>query len=387
LDINYADYWKEHANGWRVDWDIECYCGDGKALTTWSSIARLFPVAAKWWRHAGPGGWNDFDSLSVGNGTMDGLTRDERRSAMTFWSISSVPIYLGNDLTKLDSYGLELLTNEEVIAVNQAGRPGQPVSIETEQQVWYANNDDGSLSVALFNLGNTEATVRVNWSDIGLTGPAAVRDLWSHQNLGTYDTGFNAIELAPHASRLLKITSQGGTVTANDDDPGMRYSGNWKRNEGKELLGASQTFQIEVNDSSAAVVSSTLNNTAAEFDKKPSEQDDVIVTMDLKGNELKSIRNGGALLARGTDYTLSGNQVVIMKQYLANQPVGATYLTFVFDGGAAQALGVAVNDSGNTSILLNDTDTQITYTGNWNHSYNRNLGDYMNDVHFTQAKW
>ncbi|MBW7460718.1 glycoside hydrolase family 27 protein, partial [Paenibacillus sepulcri] len=72
LDIKYADTWKKYANGWRVDWDIECYCGTG-GLTAWPSIARLFPKAEQWWRHAGAGGWNDFDSLNIGNGAMDGI--------------------------------------------------------------------------------------------------------------------------------------------------------------------------------------------------------------------------------------------------------------------------------------------------------------------------
>ncbi|MGO4274201.1 glycoside hydrolase family 27 protein, partial [Paenibacillus sp. TAF58] len=80
LDINYADTWKKYANGWRVDWDIECYCGTA-GLTNWANIARLFPRAAEWWRHAGPGGWNNFDSLNIGNGAMDGITPDERQTA------------------------------------------------------------------------------------------------------------------------------------------------------------------------------------------------------------------------------------------------------------------------------------------------------------------
>ena len=55
LDIGYADYWKQYANGWRIDWDVECYC-TGEALTTWANIARLFPKPADWWRHGGPVG-------------------------------------------------------------------------------------------------------------------------------------------------------------------------------------------------------------------------------------------------------------------------------------------------------------------------------------------
>ena len=129
-----------------------------------------------WWRDAGPGGWNDFDSLNVGNGAMDGLTQDERQTAMTLWAMSSAQLYTGNDLTNLDAFGLSLLTNDEVIAVNQAG--SRRIRFHrTDQQAWYANNGDGTYTVGLFNLGSSAATVTVNWSDIGLSGAASVRDL------------------------------------------------------------------------------------------------------------------------------------------------------------------------------------------------------------------
>ena len=81
LDHNYVDFWKKYANGWRIQWDVEAY-DSNVGLTQWANIARLFPDAAVWWRDAGPGGWNDFDSLNVGNGAMDGLTKDERQTAM-----------------------------------------------------------------------------------------------------------------------------------------------------------------------------------------------------------------------------------------------------------------------------------------------------------------
>ena len=71
---------------------------------------------------------------------MDGITDAERQSYMTLWAIEAAPLYSGDDLTKLDPYGLSLLTNDEVIAVDQAGNPARPVSQATDQQVWYARN-------------------------------------------------------------------------------------------------------------------------------------------------------------------------------------------------------------------------------------------------------
>jgi hypothetical protein len=477
LDHNYVDFWKKHANGWRVDWDIECYCGN-KGLTAWNNIARLFPDAALWWRDAGPGGWNDFDSLNIGNGAMDGLTMDERQTAMTLWAISSAQLYTGNDLTNLDDYGLKLLTNEEAIAVNQAGHPAHPVSMATNQQVWYANNSDGTYTVGLFNLGSSPATVKVDWKDIGLTGSAVVRDLWTHQKLGTFDTGFSSVDLPSHGSRLLKVTSTGGLSAVNDDDTGISYSGSWERNGGHELAQPQQNLVVTVSDS--ATKNSTINPVTASFDKKTANQADITTTLNLNGNTLSGIANGKTAMVPNQDYTVSGNQVTISKAYLATLPNGTTYLTFSFSAGGTQTLTVTIKDTtprdsaiiptlisfdkkisaqtdptvtlslnGNTlssitnigvplvqgtdyklsedqlviergylaglpagmanlklgfsqgaaqnltvvvsdtskdaSFTLNDDNTGIVYTGSWNWSTNRNIGDYMNDVHWTES--
>ncbi|WP_431279208.1 X2-like carbohydrate binding domain-containing protein [Leifsonia poae] len=254
LDINYADTWKQYANGWRVEWDVECYCA-GVALTQWDNIARLFPRAADWWRHAGPGGWNDFDSLDVGNGTMDGLTQDERRTATTLWAISAAPMYVGNDLTKLDQFGVDLLTNREVVAVNQTGTPAQPVSTSTDKQVWYAPNADGSYTVALFNLGRTDSDITANWSDLGLTGAASVRDLWAGKDLGTFASKFTGQTIPIHGVRLLKVTPQkGSTMALNDDAQRVTYDGSWTRNGGNEVPATTQPLQVAVGNSSAGQV-------------------------------------------------------------------------------------------------------------------------------------
>jgi hypothetical protein len=173
-------------------------------LTVWTKIARRFNDAPKWAQYAGPGGWNDLDSLDVGNGSMDGITNDERQSTMTLWAITAAPLYTGDDITQLDSYGVSLLTNDEVIGVDQVGKPATPVSQASNQQVWKVKNADGSYTVALFNLDSTSATVTANWSDLGFSGSAMVRDLWSHKNLGRFSGQFSAT-LNTHASRLLRV--------------------------------------------------------------------------------------------------------------------------------------------------------------------------------------
>ncbi|MEU6217871.1 fibronectin type III domain-containing protein [Streptomyces sp. NPDC047022] len=207
LSHNQAGAWKANSNGWRVDTDVECYCD---TLVTWNnSVKQRWNDVVQWIPDAGPGHWNNLDSLDVGVSAMDGINNAERQSYMTLWAIESAPLYIGDDLTKLDSSGLKLLTNDEVIAVDQAGNPARPVSQDTPQQVWYARNADGSYTVALFNLGGGYSDVTADWSDLGISGRAAVRDLWSHKNLGSVRGSFTD-NLPPHGSRLLRITP-GGT--------------------------------------------------------------------------------------------------------------------------------------------------------------------------------
>jgi Alpha galactosidase A/Alpha galactosidase C-terminal beta sandwich domain len=201
LDRGQLATWQRYANGWRIDTDVECYCN---TLVTWAhSVRNRWADVPAWAPAAGPGGWNDLDAVDVGNGAMDGITPDERQSTMTLWAISAAPLFTGDDLTQLDNLGLALLTNTEVIAVDQQGRPARQVR-GGSQQIWSARNTDGTYTVALFNLGGGTATVAVDWTDLGFANPATVRDLWSHANLGTFATGFSAA-LPRHGSRLLRV--------------------------------------------------------------------------------------------------------------------------------------------------------------------------------------
>ncbi len=347
LDINYVETWKKYAQGWRIEWDIESYDGPGTTLTKWENIARLFPDAAKWAREAGPGGWNDFDSLNVGNGSMDGLTPDERKTAMTFWAVSSAQLYIGNDMTNLDSYGLSLLTNPEVIAVNQAGHPGHPVSMDTDQQVWYANNGDGTFSVALFNLADSAAQMKVDWNEIGLSGSASVRDLWSHTDLGTFATGLDDITLEPHASRLFKVTALNGKVSVNDDESGVSYSGSWTRNGGQELTKGSQDAVIDFTDS-------------------PSVQTAEMANVDSNAANVDT--NAADTAAAAANAVLAADEA-----------------------NTQQSAASEANPTVSQVVYINDTDSRIVYgkeadtgSGSWGYSSGRSAewNDYKGDVHY-----
>lgn len=209
LSHRYADVWKANTNGWRVDTDVECYCD---TLVTWNqSVKQRWNDVVQWIDDAGPGHWNNLDSVAVGNGQMDGLTEAERQSYMTLWSISSSPLYIGDDLTKIDDFGYRLLTNNEVIAINQAGIPARPVDQTSDQQVWYARNRDGSYTVALFNLGSKPAKVTADFGQLGIGGRAKVRDVWAKKDLGQ-KSGSITEDLPVHGSKLFTVTPRGSVA-------------------------------------------------------------------------------------------------------------------------------------------------------------------------------
>ncbi|WP_194920889.1 RICIN domain-containing protein [Catenulispora rubra] len=206
-----AASWQQYSNGWRIDGDIECYCGSNSSfpLTNWNNVSGRFNDVQPWIGVGGTGGWNDLDSIEVGNGSNDGLTYDERKTQLTLWAIENSNLTLGVDLTNLDSTDVGLLTNSEVLAVDRAGHPARAVDRTTQQQAWYAANGDGSYTVALFNLSGSAATTAVNWQDIGFTGSSAtVHDDWSHSDLGTFASGYS-VSLPAHGTTLLKVVPTG----------------------------------------------------------------------------------------------------------------------------------------------------------------------------------
>jgi alpha-galactosidase len=212
LTVADAASWQQSANGWRIDGDIECYCGSNGSsypLTDWNNVKGRFTDVVPWIGIGTTGGWNDLDSIEIGNGSNDGLTVDERKTQLTLWAIENSNLTLGVDMTDLDSTDVGLMTNSEVLAVDQNGHPARPVDATTQLQAWYAPNGDGSYTVALFNLSGATATVSVNWQDIGFTGSSAsVHDDWSHTDMGTFATGYSA-SLPTHGTTLLKVTPTG----------------------------------------------------------------------------------------------------------------------------------------------------------------------------------
>lgn len=194
LDVNNGSIWEEYANGWRIEGDIECYCsGTSYPLTDWNNVLARFNDAPHWTQFGGPGGWNDLDSLEIGNGTNDdGLTTSQEQATMTLWSICCAPLILGVDLTQLNTNDLTMLFNNNVLQVDQDGSIGAPLTYNTTTQVWRAAEADGSYAVAFFNLGSSTTNLSVTWAQLGFTNAAEVQDLWAGTDLGRQTSGYSA---------------------------------------------------------------------------------------------------------------------------------------------------------------------------------------------------
>jgi hypothetical protein len=141
-----------------------------------------------------------------GGGAPSKFTPDEQQTVMTLWSIFRSPLIFGGDLPSNDAGTTALITNEEVLDVDQHSSGGHQVLERGEIRIWIANGaKQGERYVAMFNLGEKPEAADVAWSDIGIRGSAAdVRDLWTHKALASQ---LNLhIELRPHASALYRLT-------------------------------------------------------------------------------------------------------------------------------------------------------------------------------------
>jgi alpha-galactosidase len=192
------------SNAWRTGGDIR---------DSWKSLKSRLLTQDKWAPYAGPGHWNDPDMMIVGwVGWGKGprptlLTPDEQYSHMSAWCLQSVPLLLGCDLTKLDDFTLSLLTNDEVLAVNQdpLGKQATIVARQDSCGVLAKDLEDGSKAAGLFNI--TDSITRkltVKWSDLGIKGKYIVRDLWRQKDLGIFEEEFSA-DVRPHGVVMISI--------------------------------------------------------------------------------------------------------------------------------------------------------------------------------------
>jgi len=194
-------------NFWRTSDDV----GRGIDGSLWKSMeAYGFGEAGKE-KWAGPGGWNDPDNVLLGQIMWQDklspapLSPDEQYTWMTLWSMLSAPLVLGSDLTKMDDFTLKLLTNDEVIAVNQdsLGKQAVPIVRAGSIEIWMKDLEDGSKAIAVFNRGDGSGTAVVQSSDLKISEDWSLRDLWAGKDLGKVGHSFE-LTIPRHGAKMLR---------------------------------------------------------------------------------------------------------------------------------------------------------------------------------------
>jgi alpha-galactosidase len=185
------------ANMWRIAFDINASYG---------SVTSIIDQDAPFWSFAGPGHWNDADMLEVGKG----MSADEDRSHFSMWAMLASPLLAGNDIRSMSAATAAILTNADVIAVDEDPMGAQAQLASTPQpglQVWSKPLAGTNVrAVALLNRTAAAASMGVQWATIGLSTTAAtVRDLWTHTDLGTFSQGYTATSVPTHGVVMLRV--------------------------------------------------------------------------------------------------------------------------------------------------------------------------------------
>jgi alpha-galactosidase len=162
---------------------------------------------------AGPGAWNDPDYLLLGylsnwkgETVPTPLTPNEQYTHVSLWALLAAPLIFSGDIARLDDFTLGLLTNDEIIDVDQdpLGKPGHRVKKEGALEMWARPLSDGSLAVGLFNRGEGLVPVTLDWKDLGLSAPQTVRDLWRQTDVGVFDGTFEGF-VARHGVLMVRL--------------------------------------------------------------------------------------------------------------------------------------------------------------------------------------
>src|SRR5579872_438518 len=196
---------RENANMWRISDDF---------WDDWHSLRQMFTLLSVWGGTGRPGAWPDADMLPLGKlglraergePRMTNFTPDEARTVMSLWSIAQSPLIFGGDLPSLDDFTLSLLTNDEVLAVDQKGSHGYPFWQSGGRVAWVAEADAGAKYLGVFNTEDRAVEIRVDWGALRMPEHCILRDLWQRKDLGSISGGYT-FAVAPHASGLYRVS-------------------------------------------------------------------------------------------------------------------------------------------------------------------------------------
>lgn len=203
-----AQHVMKNANMWRMTGDY---------WDRWTDLYDEFDKCRKWSVYSGAGHWPDADMLPLGRlgirtdrndnygiGRMTRFTKDEQIMMISLWCMLRSPLMLGSELTQIDDWTLELITNSEVLKILKDSRNGHEVYRKDDKVVWSAEGEDGSVYIGLFNLCESQENISVDLTQLGLNESYRGRDLWLHKEIGILE---NKIEfnINPHSCKLIKI--------------------------------------------------------------------------------------------------------------------------------------------------------------------------------------
>lgn len=205
---------RRYSQMWRISddvWDLW-----HSAVAYPQGVNDQFPRAEKWIAAQQEGHWPDADMLPLGylgprpgwgkTSRQSRLTHEEQKTLFTLWCMFRSPLMMGGNLTDSDPWTISLLTNPEILAIDQHSTGNRAAISTGDVAVWIAQNADGKAwYVAIFNRGETPRNVRYDWKHFGLpSGEYELRDLWAHRNLGRARSV--AVRLAPHACITYSLT-------------------------------------------------------------------------------------------------------------------------------------------------------------------------------------
>lgn len=203
--LNKAEHLSENANMWRISGDF---------WDRWDKLLNMFSLCEKWYPYVKDGSFPDCDILPLGKLCIDGsymgdmwrdsrFTKEEQKTMMTLWAVFRSPLFFGGELRLTDNYTLSLVTNPEVINVNQNSEKPLFVYNKGGIAVWQTKIEN-CTAVAVFNLSDEEKHYKLSFSDLGIENVRAVRDLWARKDIPKCQNDV-AVSLKPHSSEFFEI--------------------------------------------------------------------------------------------------------------------------------------------------------------------------------------
>lgn len=203
--LNKAEHLSENANMWRISGDF---------WDRWDKLLNMFSLCEKWYPYVKDGSFPDCDILPLGKLCIDGsymgnmgrdsgFTKEEQKTMMTLWAVFRSPLFFGGELRLTDNYTLSLVTNPEVINVNQNSEKPLFVYNKGGIAVWQTKIENCTAG-AIFNLSDEEKHYKLSFSDLGIENVRAVRDLWARKDIPKFENDVS-VSLKPHSSEFFEI--------------------------------------------------------------------------------------------------------------------------------------------------------------------------------------